>query len=148
MTTYTQIIYQIVFGTWRRRKVLTNPNRKELFKYMWGVLAEKKCHPYIINGIEDHVHFVTHIHPSIALASLIKDIKLASTYHIKHNNLFENFNGWQEGYGAFTYTIKEKERLVNYVKNQEEHHKKQRYKDEYSDLLQEHGIEFDERYFI
>ncbi|MBO6571590.1 MAG: transposase [Balneola sp.] len=79
---------------------------------------------YQINGVEDHIHILTHIHPSVALSQLVKDIKLASSFYIKENKLFFGFHGWQEGYGAFTYSLKEKERLINYVKNQEEHHKK------------------------
>ena len=79
---------------------------------------------FITGGIEDHIHIVCDLHPSVALANLIKDIKLASSDKIKHDNIFPAFNGWQDGYGAFTYSIKEKERLINYVKNQKQHHKK------------------------
>ncbi|MBI2966604.1 MAG: transposase, partial [Bacteroidetes bacterium] len=83
MSTYTQILYQIVYSTKNREHTLCAGNRKELFKYIWGILKNKKCHLYQIGGISDHLHIVTHLHPSIALASLIKDIKLASTEHIK-----------------------------------------------------------------
>lgn len=146
MSTYTQILYQIVFSTKKRERTLTKGNRTELFKYMWGVLKEKNCHLYRINGVEDHLHIVTHLHPTIALASLIKDLKLASSAHIKENNLFANFDGWQVGYAAFTYTIKEKNRLIEYAKNQEEHHKTKTFREELIELLKEHGIEFDEKY--
>lgn len=146
MSTYTQIIYQIVFGTKHRERTLSSPNRNELFKYISGLIKNKSCHLYRINGVEDHIHIVTHLHPSAALASLVKDIKLASSAYIKEQGLFNNFNGWQEGYGAFTYTIKEKERLIEYVKNQEAHHKLKSFRDEYRELLIEHGIEFDEKY--
>jgi REP element-mobilizing transposase RayT len=146
MSTYTQIIYQIVFSTKYRERVLTKNNRKELFKYIWGILESKKCHLYRINGVEDHIHIVTHLHPSVSLASLVKDIKVASSLYIKEQKLFENFIGWQVGYGAFTYSIKEKQRVINYVKNQEEHHKAKSFKDEYVGLLNENGIEFEEKY--
>ena len=146
MSTYTQILYQIVFSTKKRERTLTKGNRTELFKYMWGVLKEKNCHLYRINGVEDHLHIVTHLHPTIALASLIKDLKLASSAHIRENKLFPNFDGWQVGYSAFTYTIKEKNRLIEYVKNQEEHHKTKTFREELIELLKEHGIEFDEKY--
>jgi len=148
MSTYTQIIYQIVFGTKHREQTLDKPNRDALFKYIWGILEKKNCHLYRINGVEDHIHIVTHIHPSIALASLVKDIKVASSLYIKEQNLFPNFIGWQEGYGAFTYTIKEKDRLIAYVKNQEEHHQLKTFKDEYLELLNEHGLAFDEKYLL
>ena len=148
MSTYTQILYQIVFSTKHRERTLTNPNRKELFKYIWGILKNKQCHLYQIGGVEDHIHIVSHLHPSVSLSSLIKDIKVASSSHIKSQRLFENFSGWQEGYGAFTYSIREKDRLIEYVKNQEEHHKKISFREEYIALLNKHGIEFDEKYLL
>jgi len=148
MSTYTQILYQIVFSTKYRERTLTKNNRDELFKYISGLLKNKKCHLYIINGVEDHIHIITHIHPTIALSSLVKDIKVASSLHIKEKNLFLDFISWQEGYGAFTYSIKEKDRLIEYVKNQEEHHKTKTFKDEFIELLNEHGIEFDEKYLL
>ena len=146
MSTYTQILYQIVFSTKRRERTLVKENRDELFRYMWGVLKNKKCHLYRINGVEDHIHIVTHVHPTVALASLIKDLKLASTAHIKDHKLFPYFGGWQEGYGAFTYSNKEKNALIEYVKNQEEHHKTKTFREELIELLKEHGVEFDEKY--
>ena len=147
MSTYTQILYQIVFSTKKRERTLTTKeNRTELFRYMWGILKNKNCHLYRINGVEDHIHIVTHLHPSVALASLIKDLKLASSAHIKENNLFPHFNGWQVGYGGFTYSNKDKDYLIEYVKNQEEHHKTKTYREELIELLKEHGIEFDEKY--
>lgn len=148
MSTYTQIIYQIVFSTKFRSRVLSKENRIELFKFISGILLNKKCHLYQINGVEDHIHILTHIHPTIALSSLVKDIKVASSLYIKEKRLFDGFTSWQEGYGAFTYNIKQKHRLIEYVKNQEEHHKKRTYREEYKALLIENGIEFDEKYLL
>ena len=148
MSTYTQILYQIVFSTKNREHTLEKENRKELYKYIWGILKNKKCHLYQIGGVADHIHIVTHIHPSISLSLLVKDIKLASSKHIKDKNLFSTFSGWQEGYGAFTYSIKEKDQLIEYVKNQEEHHRNKSFKEELIELLIEHEIEFDEKYLL
>lgn len=148
MTTYTQLIYQIVFSTKNRRPALHKNNRDHLFKYVSGLLENKKCHLYRINGVEDHLHIVTHIHPTISISSLVKDIKLASSIFIKEQGLFPNFDGWQEGYGAFTYSIKEKDRLIAYVINQEEHHSKKSFLDEYKALLSNHEIEFDKKYLL
>lgn len=148
MSTYTQILYQIVFSTWSRERTLSKKNRDELYKYISGLLQNKKCHLYRINGVEDHLHIVTHLHPTIALSPLVKDIKLAASDWIKNKKVFSNFNGWQEGFGAFTYSIKEKDRLIEYVKNQEEHHHRKSFKEEFIDLLNEHGIEFDEKYLF
>ena len=146
MSTYTQIIYQIVFGTKYRQRTLSANNRQELFKYIWGILEKKNCHVYRINGVEDHIHIVTHLHPAVSLSALVKDIKVSSALYIKEKKLFERFTSWQEGYGAFTYTIKEKDRLIEYVKNQEQHHQKKSFREEYITLLIEHGIDFDEKY--
>jgi putative transposase len=148
MSTYTQILYQIVFGTKNRTPCLKKQNREELFKYIYGILDNKKCHVYRINGVEDHLHIVTHIHPSIALADLVKDIKMASTEMIKETKLFPQFTGWQEGYGAFTYSIDRKEILIQYVINQEEHHRKKSFEEEYREILQKHKIEFNEKYLL
>jgi len=123
-------------------------NRDQLFKYIWGVLKNKKCHLYRINGVEDHIHILTHIHPSIALSDLVKDIKLASSAFIKESNIFPEFKGWQQGYGGFTYSINEKERLIEYIKNQEEHHKRVTFREEYISLLQEHAVPFEEKYLL
>ena len=122
--------------------------KEELYKYITGILTNKKCHLYRINGMEEHLHIVTHIHPTVALSDIVKDIKLSSSVWIKDNNIFRNFNGWQEGYGAFTYSIKEKDRLIEYVKNQQEHHKRITFREEFIALLKEHGIEFDEKYLL
>ncbi len=148
MSTYTQILYQIVFSTKNRERTLVQAKCEDLFKYIGGIHKNKNCHLYRVNGVEDHIHIVTHIHPSIALSNLIKDIKLATSEWIKKNNLFENFKGWQNGYGAFTYSIKEKDRLIEYVKNQEEHHKVKTFREEFIELLNEHNIEFDEKYLL
>jgi len=111
-------------------------------------LKNKNCHLYRIGGITDHIHIVTSLHPAVSLASLIKDIKLASSKHIKTFQLFPKFNGWQVGYGSFTYSFTDKDKLIEYVKNQEEHHTTISFIDELKELLKEHGIEYDERYLI
>lgn len=146
MSTYTQILYQIVFSTKGREPILIKKNRPELFKYIWGILKNKKCHLYRINDVEDHLHIVTHLHPLVALAALIKDIKIASSDYIKEKGLFPDFGGWQDGYGAFTYSFSAKNELIEYVKNQEEHHQTKTFREELMELLAEHEVEFDEKY--
>ncbi|MBK7172661.1 MAG: IS200/IS605 family transposase [Bacteroidales bacterium] len=148
MSTYTQILYQIVFSTKRRTRTLSLDKYSELSKYTWGILENKKCHPYIINGVEDHIHIITHLHPSVALSSLVKDIKLGTSDWIHRERVFSRFEGWQEGYGAFTYSISAKENLINYVENQRAHHMKHNFIDEYISLLKEHGITYDDKYLL
>jgi putative transposase len=119
-------------------------NRPELFKYIWGILKNKKCLLYRINAVEDHIHIVTTLHPTTALSNLVKDIKLGSSKFIKDNALFKDFNGWQDGYAAFTYGISAKENLIDYVKNQELHHQTKSFKEELMEILTENGIIFEE----
>ncbi|MGI8892250.1 MAG: transposase, partial [Bacteroidia bacterium] len=114
----------------------------------WGVLKNKKCFPYQIGGITNHLHIITHLHPSVSLANLVKDLKLASSQDFKERKYFPEFNGWQDGYAAFTYSISAKENLIDYVKNQEEHHKKFSFREEFISLLMEHQVEFDEKYLL
>ncbi len=114
--------------------------------YIAGVLKNKKCHLYAINGVEDHIHIVTHLHPAVALSDLVKDIKLSTTVLIKQNNLFPNFAGWQEGFGAFTYAPDQKHRVIAYVQNQEEHHRRKSFLEEYRELLNEFEVGYNEKY--
>lgn len=148
MSTFTQILYHIVFSTKHREPVLARDNRAALFKFIWGVIKNKNCHLYRINGVEDHLHIATHIHPSVSLADLVRDIKVSSALFIKEQSLFPDFSNWQKGYGAFTYSLSDKDKLISYIKNQEEHHNSIKFVDEYKALLAEHGIAFDEQYLF
>jgi putative transposase len=148
MSTYTQILYQIVFSTKDRERTMIKEDRPELFHYIAALLKNKDCHLYRINGVEDHLHIITDLHPSVALADLVKDIKLSSTSLIKQGNIFPRFGGWQDGYGGFTYHIDALDKLIEYVKNQEEHHRIITFEDEFKELLKEHKIEFDEKYLL
>lgn len=148
MSTYTQIIYQIVFSTKYRRKSLLKPAREKVFAYMVGILKNKKCYPYIINGVEDHVHILTHIHPTVSLASLVKEIKISSHSFIDEQGFLPGFTNWQNGYGAFTYSKDALPNLIRYIENQETHHHQDSFESEYRRLLDEHGVEYDERYIF
>jgi REP element-mobilizing transposase RayT len=148
MSTHTQLIYHIVYSTYNREQTIALENKRRLYAFMNGILKNKNCHLYRINGMEDHLHILTHIHPTISLASLVKDIKLASIDFIKSEGIFPDFNGWQDGYGAYTVFYRDKDQLINYIKNQEKHHKKEYFFDEYKRLLEEHGIEFDPKYLL
>jgi putative transposase len=145
---YRQIFYQIVFGTKNRQATIEETNCEELYKYIWGIINKKKCKLYRINGVEDHIHIFSDIHPTVELADYIKDIKVASSLWMKESKKFPKFKGWQDSYGAFTYSIREKDMIINYIKNQKEHHKVEVFYDEYKRLLIENGIEFDEKYLL
>jgi len=148
MASYRQILYHLTFHTYNSEKVLHNSDNQELYKYIWGVMKKKNCKLFRINGIENHIHIVCDLHPSIALANLIKDIKVASSKWIKGSDLYPNFSYWAEGYGAFTLSIKEKNSIVKYVMNQQDHHKSEDFREEFIRLLKENGIDFDEKYLL
>ncbi len=148
MSSFTQLLYHIVFSKKDRLLVMTAQNRGQLFKYIWGVLQQKNCVLYRINGVDDHIHILTHIHQTIAVASLIKDIKVASSIMIKEQGLFPGFTNWQVGYGCFTVSARGKNAVVNYIKNQQAHHAKVSFVDEYKALLLKNDIAFDERYLL
>ena len=109
MGSFKQIYYQIVFGTKHRKPTISNDYCEELYKYIWGVISAKKCKLYRINGVEDHIHIFCDLHPTIALADLIKGIKVSSSIWMKTENKFPDFEGWQDGYGAFTYNNRDKQ---------------------------------------
>jgi REP element-mobilizing transposase RayT len=115
---------------------------------MWGVIKNKKSHLYRINGVEDHVHILSSLHPTVTLADFIKDIKVSSSKWIKEDGVFPGFTGWQDGYGAFTHSWPEKGALIEYVKDQKNHHATVSFRDEYRRLLEEAGIKFDERFLL
>jgi REP element-mobilizing transposase RayT len=96
----------------------------------------------------DHIHIFTDLHPSACLSDFVKNIKVACSMWMKESGLFPGFSGWQDGYGAFTYSIREKDIIIDYVKNQKEHHQEETFIDEYKRLLFENGIEFDEKYLL
>jgi putative transposase len=149
MSTYTQILYQIVFGTYDYTPFLTTENENILFSYIAGILKNKSCHSYIVGGASNHVHIITHVHPTEAPAYLVKDIKLACHKMIlKNRKLFSHFTGWQVGYSGFTYHISSKVKLIKYVEKQREHHKIFSFKEELKELLKEHAVDYDEDYLI
>ena len=148
MSNYRQIFYQIVFGTKHRQSTIDEKHCKELYQYISGVIKKKNCKLYRINGTEDHIHIFSDLHPTISLSDYVKDIKVASSIWMKASGNFPKFESWQEGYGAFTNSIREKDIIINYVKNQKEHHKTETFYDEFKRLLIENGIEFDVKYLL
>ncbi len=149
MSTYTQILYQLVFGSKDYTPYLTTENENMLFSYIAGILKNKSCHSYIVGGASNHIHIITHLHPSMALSLLVKDIKMASHKMVLENSrLFSHFPGWQVGYSAFTSHISSKANLIRYVENQREHHKIYSFKEELTHLLKEHSVDYIDDYLI
>ena len=100
-----------------------------------------------INCMEEHIHILSDLHPSIALADYIKEIKVSSSKWIKESGIFPDFRGWGIKYCALTYSYKERDIIINYIKNQQEHHKKESFQDEIRRFFQEHGIDLDDKWF-
>jgi REP element-mobilizing transposase RayT len=147
MSSYRLILYHLVFRTKESQKTLNQVNSRELYAYLMGFIRNKDCHLYRINGMEDHLHILCDLHPRIALADYIRDIKTSSSIWLKQSGKFIDFKGWADGYAALTYGWNDKEKIVNYIKNQQEHHKYVSFQDELRRLLKEQGIEVNEKYF-
>jgi REP element-mobilizing transposase RayT len=146
MATYTQILYHIVFGTKDHVRCLDLARHDSLCGYIAGILKHKNCMPYKLGGYLDHVHILVDLHPACALSELIKDIKLGTSHWIKNETVFADFSGWQDGYGAFTCSWKDKDRIVSYIANQQEHHRRKTFREEYIEMLKRSGIEFNEKF--
>ncbi len=97
--------------------------------------------------MEDHIHILSDLHPSIALANYMRDIKTSTSIWLKQQDGFQKFDGWADGYAALTYSYKEKETLINYIKNQQNHHKNVSFEEELRKLLESEDIQIDDRYF-
>ena len=147
MSSYRQILYHIVFRTKNGKQTLSQEHEKELYAYIMGIIKNKNGFLYRINGMEEHIHFLSDLHPNIALADYVKDIKTASSLWLKAHANFPAFEGWAYGYAALTYTWHDKDMIVNYIKNQQEHHKTETFIDEYRRLLEEHGIKIGDKFF-
>lgn len=119
-----------------------------MFRYIWGLIHARDSRLYRVNSTLDHVHILTDLHPARSLADFVKEIKVSSSHWIKTNGIFTGFSGWQAGYGAFTHSKQDKERLMQYIKGQEGHHTRVSFADELRSLLIEAGVEFDEKYLL
>ncbi|OYT14408.1 MAG: transposase [Bacteroidetes bacterium 4572_114] len=148
MASYRQIYYHIVFGTKYRQKTIPDEHCDKLYKYIWGIIKNKNCKLYRINGSLDHLHIMSDLHPSIALADYLRTIKTSSSIWLKTQPEFPRFIGWAEGYAAFTISHSDRHRVIEYIKNQKEHHKKESFPVEYKRLLKEFDVDFDEKYFL
>ena len=148
MKAYTQHLFQWVWSTKYHQPTLDPEGRAPLFAYIAGLLRKQNCFVHVVNGVENHVHVVSSLHPSKSVSGIIKDMKLATHAYISKSGILPRFNGWQTGYGSFTYSKSALKSLICYVENQKEHHRIKTFRDEFIDLLKEHDIEFDERYLL
>ena len=146
MSTYTQIYYHLVWSVKGRIPALSATHRDHLCRYAAGILKNMDCHPYWINGTEDHVHLLTSLHPSVPLADLVREIKRGTAKWMKASGTFPLFEHWQDGYGGFTVSHTHRNAVQEYIKNQVEHHKKVDFMTELQALLAKAGIKYDVTY--
>jgi REP element-mobilizing transposase RayT len=147
MSSYHQHLYHLVFRPKKSLLTIKQDQVSQLYAYMSGIIKNKSSHLYRINGIENHLHILTDIHPSITVPDFMRDIKVSSSLWMKSSGFFPAFKGWAVGYASFTCYYKDKDRLIEYIKNQQEHHRKIPFEEEYRNLLMENGITPDERFF-
>src|SRR5690606_10199450 len=145
---FLQCLYQIIIRTKYNKITLPLDSSEQLYKYISGIVKNKKSFLYQINGIEDHIHMLVDIHPTIALSDFVKDVKVASSIWLKANPDFPKFQSWSVGYAALTYAKRDKQMIINYIKNQRMHHKRVTFEEEYRKLLVSEGVEIDERFFL
>src|SRR5215204_5033079 len=146
--TFSQIYIQIVFAAQGRQNLLQKEWRDEVFKYISGIIKNKGQKPLIVNGVEDHVHVFVGLKPAMALSDLVRDVKNNSSNFINDHAWIKGKFSWQEGYGAFSYSHSQIENVYNYILNQEMHHHKQTFQEEYMDLLKKFEIEHDVKYLF
>jgi putative transposase len=141
------VLVHVVFSTKGRRALLQNNDLcTEMHRYLAGVSANLDCHAIIVGGAADHVHLLANQSRTIALAEWVKELKRASSLWAKKKSPQWSLFQWQAGYGAFSVSQSQKERVQKYIRSQEEHHQQISFQDELRQILKKHGIAFDERY--
>ena len=146
--TYSQIYIQIVFSVKGRTNLISSKNREELHKYITGIVRNRNQKLLSIFAMPDHTHLLIGLTPNIAISDLVRDIKAGSSKFITESKWVKGKFSWQEGYGAFSYSKGQIDSVINYILNQEEHHKKKTFQEEYIYLLQKFEIEYNEKYLF
>lgn len=146
--TYSQIYIQIVFAVKGRENLISKNNREELNKYITGMVQKREQKMLSIFSMPDHTHLLIGLKPSIAISDLVRDIKAGSSNFINEKKWMQGKFSWQEGFGAFSYSRSQIDDVIKYILNQEEHHKKRTFREEYLDFLVKFEIEYDTKYLF
>ena len=146
--TFTQIHIQLVFAVQNRRSMIKGVWKDDLHKYMTGIIQNHGHKVLQINGMPDHVHILIGMRPTQSLSDLMKQLKQDSSKWINESRFVNGRFSWQAGYGAFSYTKEQVPMIIDYIKNQEEHHRQQSFTEEYLEFLKKFGIDYDERYIF
>jgi REP element-mobilizing transposase RayT len=140
------ILAHIIFSTKLSKPFITQAIKKELYSYMASILKDCDCSPIIIGGIEDHVHVLCKLSKTRSMSSVIENVKKKSSKWIKTKGVEYKDFYWQNGYGAFSIGQSQVNTLKGYIQSQEEHHQKKSFKEEFLEILNRYGVEYDERY--
>lgn len=146
--TYTKAHFHLIFAPKNREALIKKEWKSDLEKYITGIVQNKKHKLLAINCMPDHVHVFIGYNLNELIPDLVRDIKVASNDWIQNNNLSKFKFEWQSGYGAFTYSRSQVDSVVKYILNQEEHHKKRTFREEYLDMLAKNEIEFKDEYLF
>jgi putative transposase len=146
--TYTQIHIQAVFSVHDRNCIIRKLWKDELYKYMSGIIKHQGHKVLAINGMPDHIHVFFGMRPTQSLSDLMQDIKGDSSLWINKKEFVRGRFSWQEGYGVFSYSKSNVNDVIDYIKNQEIHHRKRTFIEEYHDFLKKFEVDFDEQYIF
>ena len=146
--TYHQIYLQTVFAVKYRKAVIEKAWKEKLFAVIGNLINETDCKTIIVNGVEDHVHCFIGLEPVVSVSELMKTVKAKSSKYINDQSLTPDRFEWQKGYGVFSYSQSQVDRVYKYIQNQEVHHKKQTFRDGYLDFLKKFKVAYDEQYIF
>lgn len=146
--TYTQIHIHFVFVVKFRDGVIHSSWKDELYKYITGIVQNNKHKMICINGMPDHLHILIGVRPHQSISDLMQDVKGSSSKWINEKNFLNRKFEWQEGFGAFSYGKSQIKDVISYIENQELHHKKKTFKEEYLDFLKKFEVEYDDKYIF
>ncbi|MEI9943884.1 MAG: IS200/IS605 family transposase [Chitinophagaceae bacterium] len=146
--TYHQVYLQTVFAVKYRNSIINKSWKEQLFGVIGNLINEANCKTLIVNGVEDHVHCFIGLRPVVSISELMKTVKAKSSKYINDHSLTKQRFEWQEGYGVFSYSQSQVDKVFKYIQNQEEHHRKQTFRDEYLELLNKFKVEYDEQYIF
>ncbi len=146
--TYTKIYIHVVFAVEGRQSLIRKERKEELHKYITGIIQSKGQKVIAINSMPDHVHILIGIKPNANLSDLVRDVKANSSKFINGKNWVMGRFSWQEGFGAFSYSHSQLNTVASYIKNQEEHHSRKPFKDEYLEMLRKFDVEYDTKYLF
>jgi putative transposase len=146
--TYHQIYLQVIFAVKYREAVIKQDWQSNLFGVIGNLINDVGCKTIIVNGVEDHVHCLIGLKPSVSVSEMMQAVKGKSSKYINDHSLTQHRFEWQEGYGVFSYGQSQVDSVYKYIKEQQEHHKEQTFRDEYLEFLQKFKVEYDEQYIF